>query len=249
MALPPKLKKKYLDRLDELIRRGESIEIQRQTKTVRNEWLIGREPSYFEAETINVDYDAFRPWRASCVTPLEHVLPKNESHAKWLKVANNEHESAADLIPWLVDRLRSVREDLELGFFDDLGERIEGEIAADYMGQAETLLGECESEIYSYVPAAVLAGAVLERHLRELCAKQSPPIDTSKSNGRPKTLDPLIADLKSANVLTAPQAAQLRGHASIRNKAAHGEWDEFNRADVENMVQGVKNALAFTVGS
>lgn len=250
MALPRKLKQKYLDRLDELILRGEQIEIQRGSKAVQTGvsggyGRFGRQPTYREVPTVKVDYDSFRPWRASCVTLLERILPKTDAHSKWLETANSLRESASDLIPWLIARLRAVREDFELGFFDDLGDQIESEIASNYMGQAEVLLGECQAATYAYVPAAVLAGAVLERHLRELCTKQSPSINTCNPNGKPKTLDPLISDLARAGVLTAPQAALLRGFAAVRNKAAHGEWDSFTRADVENMVQGVKNVLAY----
>lgn len=249
MALPAKLKKKYLDRLDELIERGEQIDIQRGSKTIRSGGsgygAFGREPTYRQVPTVNVDYDAFRPWRASCVTLLERILPKSDAHSQWLKTANSQHDTASNLIPWLIARLRAVREDLELGFLDDLGEQIAGEIASDYMSQAEELLGECEATTHSYVPAAVLAGAVLERHLRHICQLQTPPICISKTNGKPKTLDPLISDLAKAGALTSPQAALLRGYAAIRNKAAHGDWADFSKEDVENMVQGVKNVLAF----
>ncbi len=41
--------------------------------------------------------------------------------------------------------------------------QFEAEIAADYMGQAEELLNEGSSGKYDHVPAAVLAGAVLEK--------------------------------------------------------------------------------------
>lgn len=41
-----------------------------------------------------------------------------------------------------------------------------------------------------YVPAAVLAGAVLEDALRRLCQRQSPLISTVKLDGDLKTLDP-----------------------------------------------------------
>jgi hypothetical protein len=31
--------------------------------------------------------------------------------------------------------------------------------------------------------------------------------------------------------------------ADIRNKAAHGEWDEFTKTDVENMLRDVRHLM------
>jgi REP element-mobilizing transposase RayT len=51
-----------------------------------------------------------------------------------------------------------------------------------------------------HVPAAVLVGAVLEKALRKMCDSQQPPILKSKPNGEPKTLNPLIDELKASGV-------------------------------------------------
>jgi hypothetical protein len=98
--------------------------------------------------------------------------------------------------------------------------------------------------MFDHVPAAVLSGAVLEKALRTLCDQQNPPISTNKSNGERKTLDPLITDLRKDRVFNETKAKQLRAWAAIRNHAAHGEFDQFTRKDVENMIRGIKNFLA-----
>ncbi len=122
--------------------------------------------------------------------------------------------------------------------------QVEAEIAADYMGQAEQLLAEGQSGKYDHVPAAVLSGAVLEKALRTLCGKQVPPIATVNSKGEPLTLNPLIEALKKAGVFNELKAKQLRAWADIRNKAAHGEFDQFSRHDVEAMIRGIEDFLA-----
>ncbi|MEQ9032431.1 MAG: hypothetical protein RLP44_27180 [Aggregatilineales bacterium] len=140
--------------------------------------------------------------------------------------------------------LRGLKSDYEAGLLQSLSQMIEANLASDYMGQAEQLLGEGVSGQHDYVPAAVLAGAVLENSLRTLCQRHSPPIDTVKPNGVKKTLDPLITDLQKANVFNTAKAAQLKSWAKTRNSAAHGEFTEFNRKDVEAMILGVKNFIA-----
>ncbi len=116
------------------------------------------------------------------------------------------------------------------------------------MGQADELLVEGQSGKNDHVPAAVLAGAVLEKTLRTLCQKQKPSIPTTNAKGNPLTLSPLIVALKKADVFKQTMAAQLEAWAHIRNKAAHGEFDQFTRQDVEAMIAGIKNILANYLG-
>jgi uncharacterized protein YutE (UPF0331/DUF86 family) len=90
----------------------------------------------------------------------------------------------------------------------------------------------------------VLSGAVLEKALRALCARQQPQIPTTNANGDNKTLNPLIDDLKKAGVFNELKAKQLRAWADIRNKAAHGEFAQFTKTDVEQMLAGISTFLA-----
>jgi hypothetical protein len=148
----------------------------------------------------------------------------------------------------LVGAIKAFKADYEAGMLNTLNEIIEADVVSDYMGQAEQLLGEGVPGQYDHVPAAVLAGVVLEDALRRLCQRQSPPIDlvTVSPNGdtKKKTFDPLIADLQKAAVFNKAKADQLRAWAKIRNYAAHGEFTEFNRADVEAMIRGIQSFIA-----
>ena len=127
---------------------------------------------------------------------------------------------------------------------DDLAASIERSIAGDYMGQAEQLLTEGQSGDYDHVPAAVLVGAVLEKALRSLCDRQTPPIPVAFPDGRPKMLNALIDDLKKAGVYNETKAKQLRAWAGIRNHAAHGEFDQFDRKQVQGMITDIKDFLS-----
>ena len=57
-------------------------------------------------------------------------------------------------------------------------------------------------------------------------------------------MNALIDELRKAGAFNEIQAKQLRGFADIRNAAAHGNFSEFTRAHVENMIQGVESFLA-----
>jgi hypothetical protein len=125
----------------------------------------------------------------------------------------------------------------------NLASEIESEITADYMGQAENLLKEGSPGKYDHVPAAVLAGAVLEKSLKTICSQLSPPEHINTQNGSPLKLNALIDALKKRDVYNELTAKQLRAWADIRNQAAHGNFEEFTKDQVGFMVSGITNFL------
>jgi len=56
-------------------------------------------------------------------------------------------------------------------------------------------------------------------------------------------LNALIASLKKRGIFNEIVAKQLRTWASIRNSAAHGAFEEFNKIQVESMVAGIESFL------
>lgn len=200
--------------------------------------------SHYEQQSAyrKLNWPKFVEWRTKMATLLAFVLPKDHIHYPAI-ASISKLKPTADRLEWGVSMLRAVKNDLEAGFLDRIFLRIEAEVASDYMGQAEELLAEGSSGRFNHVPSAVLAGAVLEKSLRKICENQIPPIDTLNAKGAPKTLTPLIDDLKKANVFNELKAKQLRAWADIRNSAAHGSFEEFNRTDVEQMIHGVSNFL------
>jgi hypothetical protein len=143
-----------------------------------------------------------------------------------------------------VSMFRGIKDDLDKGFLDDLATSIEAEVAVDYMGQAEQLLAEGHRGKFDHVPAAVLAGAVLEKALHTLCGQQQPPVPLKGPKGEFKSLAPLVDALKRAGAFNEAKAKQLRAWADLRNLAAHGEFHQFKRGDVENMIAGINGFLA-----
>ena len=235
---------KLSSRFDSLIAEGEEI--------LRSAEVIPEEHSYNELTGRNykskdsykdIDWPSFVEWRTKTATLLSQVISKNHVHHAAVKSmpALKANESCLE---WGISILKAIKNDLEEGFLENVFAQIEAELASDYMGQAEALLTEGQSGRFDHVPAAVLAGAVLEKGLRTLCAAQQPEIPIVTPRGESKTMNPLIEDLKKAGVFNELRAKQLRAWADIRNKAAHGEFDQFKKSDVEQMIQGITNFLA-----
>jgi hypothetical protein len=131
--------------------------------------------------------------------------------------------------------LDSARESYQDGLFEPIFAQIERALAGDYLAQAQDLLDEGQRGKMDHVPAAVLLGAVFEKKIRALCAGQLPPIDIKTQDGHPKKVVVLIDALKKPGVYGETKAKELRWIAGVRNHAAHGEFDQFTRGDVEKM--------------
>jgi len=243
MRLPPSVLNKYLDRFDELIQEGERI--YKVIKDVSADGLFvdsfqrTRDITQQESE----DKQKLEGWHLNYLSLLDQIIPPRSVHRKLL----DETEILSyppEHLNTRISHLKGLKDDFQKGYLGDLGLEIEAAIVADYMSQAEQLLAEGQSGQYDHVPAAVLAGAVLEKSLRTLCDKQSPSIPTVNDKGKPLTLAPLIEVLKKNNLFNELTAKQLRAWADIRNSAAHGQFDEFNHSQVDLMIQGINNFLA-----
>jgi hypothetical protein len=248
MHLPDLLKAQYTRRFDELIAEGRRIlESFRQEQVWEDQpsWVSGSHNKRRKTVT-KYDLEGFAAWKLNCTSLANALVSSGSPVSEVLDFGSTGADRGQ--ITAAIGRLRGLQDDFAKGFLDDLGLKIEAEIASDYMGQAEALVGEGVSGHYDHVPAAVLAGAVFEKALKTLCEQQSPPVPLLDNGGKPKMLDLLITDLKKAGVFEEPKAKQLRAWAGIRNAAAHGEFDKFTRADVEPMVKGIGDFLADYLG-
>ncbi len=106
---------------------------------------------------------------------------------------------------------------------------LQADIFSDFLEMGEYLLREKYKDA-----SAVIIGAVLENSLRKLCEKNGLP--TSKSNGRPQTIDPLNNSLAKAEVYSKLVQKQVTTWAHVRNKAAHGEYGEYDDKQVKIML-------------
>ena len=105
--------------------------------------------------------------------------------------------------------IKGLREANNQGLLEHAAAYIEANVVSDYMSQAEQLLGEGIPGQYDHVPAAVMAGAVLEDASRRLCLRHNLSFDLLKANGERKTLNPLIDELQRLN-WTGPRRVDLR---------------------------------------
>jgi hypothetical protein len=139
--------------------------------------------------------------------------------------------------------LRALKEDIDENWLFNLKQLVASELFSDYLEIAEHLLEEGYKDA-----AAVMTGSTLESHLKLLCLKNEieitfiNPIDQEK----PKKADTINSDLRKAEVYNILEQKQITAWLDLRNKAAHGEYDQYNTDDVKLMYSGVLSFITKT---
>jgi hypothetical protein len=154
-----------------------------------------------------------------------------------LAPANSPYRRSMDhILSSKLGALRALRRDYDAGYLGSVQSLVRAEVFADFLEMAEHLLAQGYKD-----PAAVLAGSVLEEHLRSLCDGRGIP---SKASGKPKKADSMNADLASADVYNKLDQKSVTAWLDLRNKAAHGHYDEYTADQVGNMLSGVREFAA-----
>ena len=137
----------------------------------------------------------------------------------------------------VVGIFKAVEHDIKSGMLDNFRSLIRAEIFADFLDMAEHLHRENYKDA-----SAVLLGAVLEDSLRKVADGNG--VSILNSNGKPLTLDPLNIALAKKGVYNALVQKQITSWANLRNDAAHGHFDRYDSAQVQQMLLFVQKFCA-----
>jgi hypothetical protein len=165
---------------------------------------------------------------------LNRLAPLSDYRQKALKTVPHDDGWESKTIRTLAGILSALRADYSTGRIQTIRERIHSDVFSDFLEMAEYLLDDEGLKD----PAAVLAGGVLEEHLRKLCVKHSVPLPA-----KPK-LDTINADLAKQGVYGKNDQQQITAWAGIRNDAAHANYDKYTAEQVRLMVQGIRHFLS-----
>jgi len=230
------LTERHLARLDDLIEKGGSI-----AKTERS--VPGRVVSrcLSTGETQRgpdqrvLDGTMLKEWTTECVGVLNQIIPPGHPNQSVVESFRTYTKGLPHILQNHIARLKGVRNGIEAGDYDDPWLLVRTELAGDYLAQAEYVMERDKL----HVPAAVLAGAVLEDALRKLCVERGFPTQTD--NGKRKTINPMNSDLKKAGVYGQSTSKEITAWAGLRNDAAHGKGDSIKFKAVERMIDGVRS--------
>jgi hypothetical protein len=130
--------------------------------------------------------------------------------------------------------LVALRNAIKDGYLVSLENRLRANVYDDFLVQAEELL-----KAGYHVAAMVLAGGVLEDHLRKLCEARSLGWT---GNGSLSKYNDLLRD--KPNAYDTATWRRIQSIGDDRNKAAHGQGEQVKREDVADHLKYVHRLLA-----
>ncbi|MBA5686338.1 DUF4145 domain-containing protein [Rugamonas apoptosis] len=179
----------------------------------------------------HIDADVILGWCVKARNLLSTACGRESEHFKSFVEAEEpqSYEDSPTRFKRVLSVFRAAKEDFEGGYLTTMRNLVQAEVFTTELEQADELLGAGYP-----LPAAVIAGVVLETTLRDLCAQ---------SGLVPGKLSKMNDDLAKAGRYNSVVQKQITALAAVRNSAAHGKVDEFTREDVKAMIRDVERLL------
>ena len=228
-----KLEQKVLEQLVELIEEAPEFAPA----------IVSQAKNFGSMTDTNFDHNEFTVWNTRCLNLLSRIDDGKSIHfKKFLEEENRGHDkgpvkgrgyhSISIEVFYKVAILKALKLDIESGNFFDQELLITADAFGDILDQAEHLLDEKYKDA-----SGVLIGAVLESGLRKLCEKNG---ITYSPNDTINPLNNLLKD-KAYNRIVHKQ---IIAWADLRNKAAHGKFDEYTADQVSEMLKWAKDFIS-----
>ncbi|HUU46607.1 MAG TPA: DUF4145 domain-containing protein [Acidobacteriota bacterium] len=178
-----------------------------------------------------VDKAIFHRWATAVLSLLARACGEESVHftnfSEKYRVFKGYGEEARSCL----GIFEAAREDYEGGYLFTVRSLVKSEIlTGDVLEQAVELLGAGYKD-----PACVLAGVALESSLKELCLRCGIP------EGK---MDRMNVDLCKAGTYNMAKQKQITAWTDLRNKGAHGEFNEYDMNQVSSLVEGVQQFIA-----
>jgi len=210
---------KIVSRLETLIQMGGEVLL---TKSTKND--VGN--SYLGDFAVSSELSS--QWATSCLNILDRVFGRQSDHYTLFK----EYVENCEMYSYAVKAfgvLKAAKDDYENGFLLETRSLIQAEVFDDFLDQAKHLFDNGYQ-----APAAVIAGSVLEDGLRKLCVRNGIMLPA-----KPK-LDTMNSELAKSSVYNVLTQKRITALADLRNRAAHGNWNEFTADDVAQMIVQIR---------
>jgi hypothetical protein len=134
-----------------------------------------------------------------------------------------------------VGSLLALRKDYDRGYLQTFEELVHADTFASFIDMAESLHAQGYKDA-----AVVIAGTVLEQHLRDLARRNNIVIET---NGKYKKAEALNTELASQNVFNKLDQKSVTSWLGLRNDAAHGNYNGYTKEQVRLMIDSVQNFM------
>ena len=178
----------------------------------------------------HVNSEIFEEWATSVLGFLQRVFGDESPHYKNFYAQYRKFHGFSTEFENCRGIFQAAKEDFEGGYLFNIRGLIKAEDSTQALEQATELVNGNYKD-----PACLVAGVALEIAIKELCVRHG--ISLAK-------LDAMNIELCKKNIYNMGMQKQITTWAHWRNKAAHGEWSEYNNEDVSDMIKGVTRFVA-----
>jgi hypothetical protein len=218
MKLDPLLSKGF----EELEREAEKLN--RYTTIKPGVTRLNNEPIYI------VGFAEFKGWGTRVLNMLQRGFGEDSIHFKEFARIFSRSSGEVSEFETCREILLSAKKDFEGGFLFNYSALVKAEVLDDVLEQAKALLNARYKDA-----ACIIIGIALETTLKELATRAEIPLGK---------LEKINTELCKAGVYNMAKQKQITAWAELRNKAAHGEWTEYDSDDVRSFHDGVQRFVA-----
>jgi hypothetical protein len=166
---------------------------------------------------------------------IERLAPPASRYTQNATVPRVQSLPGGKAVIELAGILSALRDDYSAGYMYSVEQLIHADVFADFLEMAEEL-----SEKGYKDAAAVIVGSVLEEHLRKLAGLHQ---IVSARDGRPVRAAVLNEELAKAVAYNKLAQKSVTAWLDLRNNAAHGRYDEYDRGQVAAMIRDVRSFI------
>lgn len=210
-----------------------TLQIITQIDTLLGEVERARRASQYDDLSGGLSADDLMKVRVRLMAGIERLAPEGSSY---LTAARTVKGHNGHIVLELGGILGALRSDFQDGYIHTIEELVHGVVFDDFLEMASELLAKGYKD-----SAAVIAGTVLEEHIRKLAIRNGISILDAKN--KPKSFDTLAIELVKAQQFSEPQRKILVGWYGQRNEAAHGHYANVIESEVGRMIEGIRDFM------
>lgn len=174
------------------------------------------------------------------IAAIYRITSKNSTYVQEVNRLLQSMPAIHEHIKSVIGVTEALLDDVRAGYVLSVVELAHADVFGDFLEMAQHL---CDTKYKD--ASAVIAGSALEAHLRNLCQKTGIPVQTTKPNGDvvPKKADGMNSDLAASTVYSKLDQKNETAWLDLRNKAAHGLYNEYTQEQVAILVTSIRDFI------
>lgn len=192
-----------------------------------------------EYDVLQADSAKTRTFKSGGLSFILDLYGKEHPYFKEFTYALSDYRYESN-INGGVEIIKNIIVEIEKGWIFTIKNIVSAEIFSDFLEMAQHLLDNDYKDA-----SAVMIGGVLEEHLRQLCIDNQIDVTYKKEEKSvPLKADRLNSELAKSGIYNKLDQKGVTTQLDLRNNAAHGNYAEYDKRQVQMMYDFVINFLS-----